>query len=82
MAQCTGAEIGRAETTTILSPNAGLNEQPNGGSFNEDVAFRKFNVAFVGLNGRHELISDRGYAEVHRLHAGSHLSAEPYPEPG
>jgi DNA-binding beta-propeller fold protein YncE len=39
-------------------PNAGPNAQPNGGSFNEDVAFRKFNVAFVGLNGRHELISD------------------------
>jgi len=39
-------------------PNAGPNVQPNGGSFNEDVAFRKFNVAFVGLNGRHELISE------------------------
>ena len=39
-------------------PNAGPNAQPNGGSFNEDVAFRKFNVAFVGLNGRHELLSD------------------------
>ncbi len=40
-----------------LLPNAGPNVQPNGGSFNEDVAFRKFNVAFVGLNGRHELLS-------------------------
>jgi len=39
-------------------PNAGPNAQPNGGSFNEDVAFRKFNVAFVGLNGRHERISE------------------------
>lgn len=38
-------------------PNAGPNVQPNGGSFNEDVAFRKFNVAFSGLNGRHEGIS-------------------------
>jgi YVTN family beta-propeller protein len=41
-----------------LLPNAGPNVQPNGGSFNEDVAFRKFNVAFVGLNGRHEPLSD------------------------
>jgi len=32
------------------------NVQPNGGSFDEDLAFRKFNVAFVGLNGRHEFI--------------------------
>jgi hypothetical protein len=40
-------------------PNAGTNVQPNGGSFNEDVAFRKFNVAFPGLNGRHQLLSDR-----------------------
>ncbi len=40
-------------------PNAGPNIQPNGGSFNEDVAFRKFNVAFVGLNGRHEGISEQ-----------------------
>jgi DNA-binding beta-propeller fold protein YncE len=42
-----------------LLPKAGDNEQPNGGSFNEDVAFRKFNVAFVGLNGRHEPLSDK-----------------------
>lgn len=40
-------------------PNAGPNAQPNGGSFNEDVAFRKFNVAFVGLNGRHEPLSEQ-----------------------
>jgi YVTN family beta-propeller protein len=39
-------------------PNAGPNVQPNGGSFNEDVAFRKFNVAFTGLNGRHAMLSD------------------------
>jgi hypothetical protein len=32
------------------------NVQPNGGAFNEDLAFRKFNVAFLGLNGRHEFI--------------------------
>ncbi len=38
--------------------DAGPNVQPNGGSFDEDLAFRKFNVAFVGLNGRHELISE------------------------
>lgn len=41
-----------------LIPNAGPNVQPNGGSFNEDVAFRKFNVAFGSLNGRNELLSD------------------------
>jgi DNA-binding beta-propeller fold protein YncE len=41
-----------------LIPNAGPNAQPNGGSFNEDVAFRKFNVAFGSLNGRSELLSD------------------------
>jgi hypothetical protein len=38
--------------------DAGPNVQPNGGSFDEDLAFRKFNVAFPGLNGRHELISE------------------------
>jgi 6-phosphogluconolactonase (cycloisomerase 2 family) len=38
--------------------NAGPNEQPNGGSFDEDLAFRKFNVAFVGLNGRHDFIPE------------------------
>lgn len=38
--------------------DAGPNVQPNGGSFDEDLAFRKFNVAFTGLNGRHELISE------------------------
>ncbi len=38
--------------------SAGPNEQPNGGSFDEDLAFRKFNVAFVGLNGRHDFISE------------------------
>jgi DNA-binding beta-propeller fold protein YncE len=32
------------------------NVQPNGGSFDEDLAFRKFNVAFLGLNGRHAFI--------------------------
>ncbi|MGH8524316.1 MAG: hypothetical protein ACREXY_08890 [Gammaproteobacteria bacterium] len=38
--------------------DAGPNVQPDGGSFDEDLAFRKFNVAFPGLNGRHELISE------------------------
>ncbi len=42
----------------ILGESAGPNEQPNGGSFNEDLAFRKFNVAFQGLNGRHDFISE------------------------
>ncbi|MBI2931570.1 MAG: hypothetical protein HYY16_07945, partial [Planctomycetes bacterium] len=30
--------------------------QPDGGAFDEETAFQKFNVAFVGLNGRHEQI--------------------------
>ena len=38
--------------------NSGENQQPNGGSFDEDLAFRKFNVAFAGLNGRHEILAD------------------------
>jgi DNA-binding beta-propeller fold protein YncE len=40
----------------ILGNSVTDNVQPNGGSFDEDLAFRKFNVAFVGLNGRHEFI--------------------------
>lgn len=32
--------------------------QPDGGSFDEDAAFKKFNVAFEGLNGRHEQLSE------------------------
>ncbi len=32
--------------------NNGGSSQPNGGTFNEDVAFKKFNPAFVGLIGR------------------------------
>ncbi|MGR9043755.1 MAG: YncE family protein [Gammaproteobacteria bacterium] len=38
--------------------DAGENIQPNGGSFDEDLAFRKFNVAFVTLNGRNDFISE------------------------
>ena len=30
--------------------------QPDSGAFNEDGAFKKFNVAFPGLNGRHEML--------------------------
>ncbi len=41
-----------------LLPNAGPSVQPNGGAFNEDVAFRKFNVAFTGLNGRHAMLDN------------------------
>ncbi|QSA97059.1 hypothetical protein [Methylococcus sp. EFPC2] len=33
------------------------NVQPNGGSFDEDLAFRKFNIAFVGLNGRDSMLA-------------------------
>jgi len=32
--------------------------QPDGGAFDEDTAFKKFNVAFEGLNGRSSQISD------------------------
>src|SRR5690606_11402540 len=32
--------------------------QPDSGTFNEDLAFKKFNVAFEGLNGRHEQLND------------------------
>ncbi|MFH0351064.1 MAG: YncE family protein [Chromatiales bacterium] len=38
--------------------DAGPNVQPDGGSFDEDLAFRKFNVAFVGLNGRDAFIPE------------------------
>ena len=33
--------------------NDELSSQPDSGTFNEDLAFKKFNVAFAGLNGRH-----------------------------
>lgn len=39
-------------------PNSGPNVQPNGGSFDEDAAFRKFNVAFPGLVGRNAMLGD------------------------
>lgn len=32
--------------------------QPDSGAFNEELAFKKFNVAFEGLNGRHEILDD------------------------
>ncbi|MFW2372614.1 MAG: YncE family protein [Gammaproteobacteria bacterium] len=32
--------------------------QPDGGSFNEEAAFKKFNVAFEGLNGRNDALTD------------------------
>lgn len=32
--------------------------QPDGGTFNEDLAFKKFNVAFAGLNGRDTVLTD------------------------
>ena len=36
--------------------NDELTMQPDGGAFNEDGAFKKFNVAFPGLNGRHAML--------------------------
>ncbi|MGR9108815.1 MAG: YncE family protein [Gammaproteobacteria bacterium] len=38
--------------------SSGPNGQPNGGAFDEDKAFRKFNVAFIGLNGRNSMIPE------------------------
>jgi len=32
--------------------------QPDSGAFNEDLAFKKFNVAFAGLNGRDTVLTD------------------------
>lgn len=32
--------------------------QPDSGAFSEDLAFKKFNVAFAGLVGRHAVLSD------------------------
>ncbi len=32
--------------------------QPDSGAFNEDLAFKKFNVAFAGLNGRDAVLTD------------------------
>lgn len=42
----------------ILNEDTGSNQQPNGGSFNEDLAFRKFNATFVAVNGRKDFIPD------------------------
>ncbi len=36
--------------------NDELSVQPNSGAFNEDGAFKTFNVAFPGLNGRHAML--------------------------
>ncbi len=36
--------------------NDALSAQPDSGAFNEDGAFKKFNVAFPGLNGRHTML--------------------------
>lgn len=38
--------------------NDAVSVQPDGGTFNEDQAFKKFNPAFEGLNGRHEPLTD------------------------
>ena len=32
--------------------------QPDSGAFSEDLAFKKFNVAFAGLNGRNSVLTD------------------------
>ncbi len=44
--------------TAILNIDAGPNQQPNGGSFNEEIAFLKFNIAFPHLVGRDAFIPD------------------------
>ncbi len=55
--------------------------QPNSGTFDEDAAFKKFNVAFVGLIGRSEQLTATEMQAVHRLHPAGHLSAESDPQP-
>lgn len=42
----------------FIDEDAGVTIQPNGGSFNERLAFRKFNGAFVDLLGRHEQLQN------------------------
>jgi DNA-binding beta-propeller fold protein YncE len=39
--------------------NDEVSQQPDSGTFDEDVAFKKFNVAFVTLNGRDVQIDDK-----------------------
>ncbi|MCL7421583.1 MAG: beta-propeller fold lactonase family protein [Methylobacter sp.] len=43
----------------ILNNPVEPNQQPNGGSFDENLAFLKFNVAFFGLNGRNAFIPEQ-----------------------
>jgi len=38
--------------------DAGISVQPDTGTFDEVAAFKKFNVAFEGLNGRHAQLTD------------------------
>lgn len=44
--------------SAILNNPVKDNKQPNDGSFDERLAFLKFNTAFVGLNGRHAFIPE------------------------
>jgi hypothetical protein len=39
--------------------NSTVHEQPDTGAFDEDAAFKAFNVAFAGLNGRATELSER-----------------------
>ena len=55
--------------------------QPDSGTFDEDAAFKKFNVGVRRLLGRSAPLTARGDAGVHRLHPAGHLSAEPDPQP-
>jgi hypothetical protein len=45
---------------------------PGGDPFDEDAAFKKFNVAFPGLVGPRERAHRRGDAGVHGLHPHPH----------
>lgn len=49
-----GAMHWRGDRLNNSEPTA----QPNGGAFDENTAFNKFNGAFVGLNGRTEELTD------------------------
>ena len=63
--------------TAILNIDAGPNLQPNGGSFNEDIAFLKFNIAFPHLVGRDAFIADADMQKFTIFILEITLSAQP-----
>jgi DNA-binding beta-propeller fold protein YncE len=55
--------------------------QPDTGTFDEQIAFKKFNAAFPGLLGRAGAADRRPDAIVHRLRPADQLSAQSDPQP-